>query len=429
MGSAGPARPAGPRGFVYLPAVPVPLLSELFNQPDASQFLRRVAASRRFGNAYLFHGPAGVGKGTAALAFARAMLCDRGAVPPVRALAGEPSLFGPPEPPKPPDPTVFDALDDACGRCSQCRRAETLQHPDLKFLFPVWGEEKIQSEQIAETLQSMRDDPFHVFQYEKAATIRIGLTRDLLRDLGYRPYEAERRVVVVRDADRMREDQYSAMLKAIEEPGATVWILTTSRPSRLPATIRSRTQKVRFAAIPEPEIQRFLIERAGTPEREAVLVAALASGSLGRALTLRDQAPLAQRNTALGLLDPALRKDAPGLWIAAQKFMSFGRTGRETLRLMVEFHQLWLRDLLRARYGAPAELLVNRDRDAEIRKAAEKVDATEVRRRLMVLEEMLRSIDGNVSPDVALFSGLARVAGSRMGENQWPQHPIDRWSY
>lgn len=410
--------------------MPVPRLSELFAQQDASRFLRQVILGRRFGNAYLFHGPAGTGKGTAALAFARAMLCDRGAGAPARALAEEPSLFGAPEPAPAQGPSVLGALDDACGQCSQCRKAGTLQHPDLKFLFPVWGEEKIQAEQIAETLQAMRDDPFHVFQYEKAATIRIGLTRDLLRELGYRPYEAARRAVVVRDADRMREDQYSAMLKAIEEPGdSTVWVLTTSRPSRLPATIRSRTQKVRFAPIPEEEIRRFLMERAGTREDDAMLLAALASGSLGRALALRDTQPLMKRDQALGLLAPARSGDAPGLWKAAQGFMSFGRTGREALRLMVEFHQLWLRDLLRARYGAPAESLVNRDREDEILKAAARIDATEIRRRLMVLEEMQGAIEGNVSPDVALFSGLARVAGSRMGEGEWPRHAMARWSY
>src|SRR5687767_1465444 len=110
--------------------MPVPRLSELFQQPDASRFLRSVVASRRYGNAYLFHGPAGVGKGTAALAFARALLCDRGAGAPARALAEEPSLFAAPEPVKVPDPSVFDALDDACGACEQCRKAETLQHPD-----------------------------------------------------------------------------------------------------------------------------------------------------------------------------------------------------------------------------------------------------------------------------------------------------------
>src|SRR5512145_1868427 len=107
--------------------MPVLRLSEVFAQPDAVRFLRQVIRGRRFGNAYLFHGPAGTGKGTAALAFARAILCDRGLGAPAPAAAAEPDLFAPAAPTPPPDPGVFDALDDACGVCGHCRKAETLQ--------------------------------------------------------------------------------------------------------------------------------------------------------------------------------------------------------------------------------------------------------------------------------------------------------------
>src|SRR5205085_2597857 len=154
------------------------------------------------------------------------------------------------------------AAGDACGKCRACLKTAALQHPDLKFLFPVSGEEKDLDTTIAETTAAWRDDPLFVFQYERAASIRLSVTRELLRELGFKPFEAARRVAVVRDADRMREDQYSAMLKSIEEPGAsTVWILTTGRPARLPATIRSRCQRIRFRPLPEPLMIEFLEQR------------------------------------------------------------------------------------------------------------------------------------------------------------------------
>jgi len=401
-------------------------LSELLGQSQASGFLRGVVAGGRYANAYLFHGPAGVGKGTAALAFARALLCDRapGAAPPAAPAA--PGLFDAPAP----TAAAASPADDACGRCAACAKSAALQHPDLKFLFPVSGEERELDATVAETQAAMRGDPLFVFTYEKAASIRLSLTRDLLRELAYRPFEASRRVVVVRDADRMREDQYSALLKAIEEPGAsTVWVLTTARLSRLPATIRSRCQRVRFAPLPEKLVKEFLEQRVGLAAREAGLLAALGGGSLARALAMRDTEPLRLRDDALALLEPALRGDPAALWKATQSFTRFGRSGRETLRRMVEFHALWLRDLLRARYGAPRETLVHRDREAEIRRQAAATDATEIRRRLMVLEETLRAIEGNVTPELALFSGLSRVAGQRLGEGEWPRHATARWDY
>jgi DNA polymerase III subunit delta' len=405
-----------------LRAMPIHKLSELLGQPDASAFLRGVVSRRRFANAYLFHGPAGVGKGTAALAFARALLCERAG----GARAAGPGLFD--EPGAASAPAA--ALDDACGECATCAKCALLQHPDLRFLFPLSGEERELENTIAETVAAWREDPFYVFTYEKAASIRISVTREILKELAFKPFEAERRVVVVRDADRMREDQYSALLKSIEEPGAsTVWILTTARVSRLPATIRSRCQRVRFAPLAEPTLTAFLERRAGASAEDARILAALSGGSLARALALRDAKPIELRNQALALLEPALRGDASGSWKAVQAFNRFGRAGRETLRRLIEFHELWLRDLLRARYGAARDQLVNRDREVEIRRQAERVDATEIRRRLMVLEEALRAIEGNVTTDLALFSALARIADPDLSRPAWPRHATARWDY
>jgi DNA polymerase III subunit delta' len=415
-----PTRPEDP--------VPIVRLADLLDQRETSAFLRGVIAGRRFANAYLFHGPAGVGKGTAALAFARALLCEHGAKRTAPVLEAAPSLF---DAAPAPTPAASPApADDACDACEACRKTATLQHPDLKFLFPVSGEEKELDATIGETLIALRSDPLFVFQYDKAASIRLSLTRELLRDLAFRPFEAERRVVVVRDADRMREDQYSALLKTLEEPGeTTVWVLTTSRPARLPATIRSRCQRVRFAALPEATIARVLKTTAGVPASDADLLAALANGSLARAISLRDLEPRKLRDEALALLEPARRGDAAGLLKAAQGFTKFGKAGRESLRRVIEFHQLWLRDLLRASVGAPRESLVHRDREVEIRAEAASLSATEIRRRLMVLEEILRAIEGNVSADLALFSGVARISGRRLGEGAWPAHSGGRWDY
>src|SRR5437773_5818525 len=267
-------------------------LSQLLGQDEVSAFLKGVVAGGRFANAYLFHGPAGVGKCTAALAFARAMMCERGA----GGESASPDLSAAPEPAAAPPhkraagrrapgaaasaaPDAATPRDEACGACAACGKSAGLQHPDLRFLFPVSGEEKELETTVAETLAAVRSDPLFVFTYEKAASIRLSLTRELLRELAFKPFEATRRVVVVRDADRMREDQYSAMLKTIEEPGAsTVWVLTTSRPSRLPATICSRCQSVRFVPIGEGLIASFLEQRVGVASREARMLAALSSG-------------------------------------------------------------------------------------------------------------------------------------------------------
>ena len=398
-------------------------LSTLLGQPEVSAFLRGIVGRGRYANAYLFHGPHGVGKCTAALAFARAVLCER--VPGAAAADTGPSLFD-----EAPAPAVGPALgDDACGECRGCRMSTSLQHPDLKFLFPVSGEERSLEGTIEETLEELRKDPLYVFQYEKAASIRISQTRELIAELGYRPHTASRRVVVVRDCDRMREDQFSALLKSIEEPGAsTIWVLTTARLARVPATIRSRCQRVRFRPLPESLVRETLVQ-SGVEEKEARMLAALAAGSLARALAMRDADPdmKTQRDAALAMLTPALEHRPDLLVKAIQQATGYGKAGRERLRMSLEFHQLWLRDALRLRYGAAPETLVNRDLVAVLQRLASQIDAAEIRRRLLVLEEALRAIDGNISPDLTLFSSLSRVAGDRLGEGAWPAHATARW--
>jgi DNA polymerase-3 subunit delta' len=410
----------------------VPLSTFATGQPRATESLRGLVARGRFANAYLFHGPAGVGKMSMALAFARAILCRSTPVeaPAPLALEVQGGLFAAAPGPAPVAKTADAPQDDACGECGSCRKAATLSHPDLKLLFPVTGEEKNLDELIRDTWADLRENPLFVFRYDRYASIRLSQTRELLRDLAYRPFESTRRVVVVRDADRMREDQASALLKSIEEPGdSTIWVLTTARLARLPVTIRSRCQRVRFSPLPESLVLDVLRNRAGAAPAQARLVAALAAGSLARALELGDEDALAVRNQALALLAPAEAGDPAALWKAAQAFMNFGRTGRETLRRMIEFHQLRLRDVLRAGVEGDDAELVFEDLAAPTRALAGAIDATEIRRRLLVLEELLRAIEGNVAPDAAMFSAMARVAGARLGEGEWPPHAAARWNY
>ena len=96
---------------------------------------------------------------------------------------------------------------------------------------------------------------------------------------------------------------------------------------------------------------------------------------------------------------------------------------------MIEFQELWLRDVLRARFGAARDQLVHRDREPEIRRHAEHADPTEIRRRLMALEEALKSIEGNITPDLAMFSALMRVADPTFETQEWPAHVTERWRY
>jgi len=349
--------------------------ADIIGQDRAVTTLRETLRSARIPNAYLFEGPWGVGKTRTALALATALVCRT-------------------------------ESDEACGTCNACLRVGRFMHPDVRFLFPVMTDED-DPESIAETLSEVANDPHHVFTYEKASSIRIGITRDILKELAFRPYEGRKRVIVLRDADRMREDQYSAMLKSLEEPGAsTLWILTSARPNRLPPTIRSRCLKVRFRALTEDEIESYLLDRVGLGAAPSRLLAALASGSLARALTLRTENVAGLRDDALRGLGAANSGDPSRILAAAGEAASW--SNREKMRRTLEFQFLLLRDLLRLKHGAPSNSLVNRDRLADLQKVAGGIEVREIRRRAALLEEVARAIDSNITPELAFFSAYAR---------------------
>jgi DNA polymerase-3 subunit delta' len=196
-------------------------------QPEAKRLLNAALANGG-AQAYLLHGPAGVGKRTAAFAFAAALLGDE-------------------------------------------RRVEARAHPDLYVLQPL-GE-----------------------------MIRIDDVRALRHDLHMRPFEADRRVYLVLDADRMNEDAADALLKDLEEPPPyAVIVLVAAELGPLPPTILSRCQLVPFRRLTEGAVREWITAQAPGRSAEEIRVLARASGGrLDRARRLLDGDAAARRETLI----------------------------------------------------------------------------------------------------------------------------------
>lgn len=222
---------------------------KILGQTAAVDYLRSALRGNRAPHGYLFYGPAGVGKRTAALALAQALLCH--------------------EPPKP---------GEACGACKSCRwidgRAGLLtNHPDL---LPLLKNPDTEKEKVLGDQEQM---------------IPLETVQDLCKKLNRSPMSGSKRVAIIPEAHRMcggQAEGANAFLKTLEEPPASsIVILTSSRPEALLETIVSRVQPVRFRRLSGDDIRKGLsvagLKRA---ETEMALAAALADGSLGRAKEL-----------------------------------------------------------------------------------------------------------------------------------------------
>jgi len=185
----------------------------------------------RVAHAYLFAGPAGVGKGLVAREFAKALNCERGETRP-------------------------------CDDCVTCRKIDHGTHPDVLWFRPAGAMRIIRVEQVAEFLQAA----------------------------SFRPYEGRWKVFILVDADRLNVQSQNKVLKTLEEPAPdTVIILTSATPEALLPTIRSRCQRIAFHPIAREAIERFLIDHRGAPAERAAVAAALAQGSLAGAIELLDE--------------------------------------------------------------------------------------------------------------------------------------------
>ncbi len=266
--------------------------------------LKTAWLSGRLAHAYLFLGPAGVGKATTARALAAALNC------------AQPAEDG-----------------DACGVCPSCKRLNAGTHPDFLVISPEGSQAQIKIEQI----------------------------RELRRLTGYPPLGGGWRVVLIKPAEALsalNDAAANALLKTLEEPPSRHLLVLTGRgEADLLPTIVSRCHKLAFAPLPTALIIRELASRRGLATPQAALVAALSGGSLGRALALDPEELIKQRDQVLAELDSFKQGAATAVLDWAQR-LTKNRADLDNFLLLA---QLWYRDLLLTHFQAPDNLLAHQD--------------------------------------------------------------------
>ena len=206
---------------------------------DAVKASRNGEESQEMTHAWLFTGPPGSGRSSAAIAFAAALICPEG----------------------------------GCGTCIDCRSAQAGGHADVEIV------------------------------RTEGLSIKVDEMRELLQRVAWAPSLGGWRVVVMEDADRLTESAANALLKAIEEPGArTVWLLCAPTLFDVLPTIRSRTRHLQLRTPSVEDVSEVLIRRDGIPPEMANFAARVSQGHIGRARHLAtDEGIRLRRNTIMNL--------------------------------------------------------------------------------------------------------------------------------
>lgn len=236
-------------------------MDRIQGQDRVVESLRTQLAAGRTHHAYIFHGPAGVGKFTTALAFAQLLMCH----------ARQTTLTG---------------AVEACGGCESCRyfaakpqadeggdddSALRYPHPDLHV--------------VTKELAKYSED--RNTRNRKLLSIPVELVRDAVIEPAPRSAAlGHGKVFIIDEAELLNPAGQNALLKTLEEPTpGTTLILVTSSEDRLLPTIRSRCQRVAFVPLPDEVVARYVDEHGGealSPKLRDWLVG-FAGGSLGRA--------------------------------------------------------------------------------------------------------------------------------------------------
>ena len=203
------------------------VFDDLVGQEHIIEILQGAVVASRTGeesqemtHAWVFTGPPGSGRSSAAVAFAQALICP----------------------------------SNGCGTCNECNSAKTHGHPDVEII------------------------------RTEGLSIKVEEVRELLTRVAWAPSMGGWRVVVMEDADRLTESAANALLKAIEEPGTrTVWLLCAPTLHDVLPTIRSRCRHLQLRTPSFEAVTNVLINRDHIAPGMADFAARVSQGHIGRA--------------------------------------------------------------------------------------------------------------------------------------------------
>lgn len=331
----------------------------IVGQQHSITLLKTLIRNGTLPHALLFTGDDGVGKQTTAMAFAMACNC--------RTLNSALASHLQPD-------TI-----DACGECTPCKKIAGGHHPDIIHIAPM------------------------------SSIIKIDQIRALLGSLTLKPNEADKRVVIISNAQCMNPESGNALLKVLEEPpDRTLMILTARQTSDLLPTIVSRCRHIHFSPLNVADIEQLLIQVDQVEAQSARTIAGLCGGSIARARKWVDPKWIKRREWIIEALGQALMGGPTKIqtWLAFSEILA---RRKDLVEESLEIITMWLRDLLVARY-APTHVL-NKDRVDTLSRTAQTVGPAQLLAYIDAVDHARQALTSNTNLRLTLDAMVLTMSG------------------
>ena len=269
---------------------------QVIGQTRAVSLLQRSLETDSLAHAYLFVGPAHVGKMTLALNLAQALNCEET------------------EPP--------------CGQCASCQKIVSAKHADIQII-------------------GLSQD-----RNSTEAKVRVEISIDQIRQIQHSaslpPFEGRYRVFIIDGAELLSTEAANCLLKTLEEPvGKVVFILLTTNEQLLPTTVISRCQRVELLPLPATEVEAVLNRNWGIETEKAKLLAKLSHGCLGWAVSASlDDDWLQQRAERLDGMLNIINADYEERFVYAAQLATQFNQNRQLIQGRLDSWLAWWHDLL-----------------------------------------------------------------------------------
>lgn len=345
------------------------IFAEVIGQPHVTETIANALKGKKLSHAYLFTGPRGTGKTSTARILAKSINCERGPTP---------------------DPC------NACYACTSITEGTALD----------------------------------VIEIDAASNRRIDEIRDLLEKIPYAPTVLRKKVYIIDEVHQLTPEASSALLKTLEEPpDHIVFILATTEPQKMLATIMSRCQRFEFKLVNVSSIVNLLkriteAEELRIDEDALVLIAEHSAGSVRDAIGALDQVSSmpAERITlelvasVLGEIEASLliemtdllaEKDTPGCLTLLDRLIESGREPRRFVESLIRH----LRELFLLQNAAnPREIVrVTDEHYSLLEDQAGRIPPYEVNRLLDKLARLHREMRWSENQRVILECGIVEM--------------------